>query len=157
MSPRAACRLDTLGFQHVHDYVPGKADWLAHNLPVERKHQLVTAGQLARTDAATCSLTDHAGAISRRIADSPYGFALVISDTGVLLGRLRASALNVPPDTPAEQIMENGPSTVRPDAPARELAQRLRARDLKTAILTTPEGKHIGIAHRADLENRQHS
>ena len=152
MSPRAACRLETLGFEHVHDYVPGNADWLAHNLPVERQHELVTAGQLARTDAVTCRLNDPAGEIAQRIADSPYGFALVTTAAGLLLGRLRASALTVPPDTPVEQVMEAGPSTVRPDTPADQLAQRLHDRNLKTAIMTTPEGKLIGIARRADLE-----
>ena len=33
MSPRAACRLDTLGFEHVYDYLTGKYDWLARGLP----------------------------------------------------------------------------------------------------------------------------
>jgi CBS domain containing-hemolysin-like protein len=152
MSPRAACRLDTLGFEHVHDYVPGKADWLAHNLHVERRDQLITVGQLVRTDVVTCSLTDTIADVAERIADSAYGFALVTTKTGVVLGRLRASVLNVEPDTPAERAIENGPSTVRPDTPAGELAARLRARDLKTAIITSPEGELIGIARRADLE-----
>ena len=35
MSPRAACRLETLGFSEVYDYVAGKADWLARGLPRE--------------------------------------------------------------------------------------------------------------------------
>jgi hypothetical protein len=35
MSPRAACRLAALGFAEVYDYVAGKVDWLARNLPVE--------------------------------------------------------------------------------------------------------------------------
>ena len=152
MSPRAACRLETLGFKHVHDYVPGKADWLAHNLPVEREDELTTAGQLARNDVVTCGLDDHVGEVVLRIAESPYGFALVLSNTGVLLGRLRSSALDVPPDTPIEQRMESGPSTVRPDTEAVQLAQRLRDRDLKTSIVTTPEGQLIGVARRHDLE-----
>ena len=152
MSPRAACRLETLGFEHVHDYVPGKADWLAHSLPVERHGDLITAGQLARNDAVTCALADHVGDVAPRIAESPYGFALVLSSTGVLLGRLRSSALDVSPDIPVEQRMEAGPSTVRPDTPADQLAQRLSDRDLKTAIVTTPEGQLIGIARRDDLQ-----
>jgi Mg/Co/Ni transporter MgtE len=100
----------------------------------------------------TCRLTDPVGGIARSIADSPYGFALVVSTSGVLLGRVRASALNVEPDTHVEQVMESGPSTVRPDTPADQLAQRLRDRDLKTAIITTPEGELLGVARRADLE-----
>jgi Mg/Co/Ni transporter MgtE len=152
MSPRAACRLETLGFDHVHDYVPGKADWLAHNLPVERDTELITAGQLAKNDVVTCGLADQVGVVTRRIAESPYGFALVLSRTGVLLGRLRSSALDVPPDTPVDQRMESGPSTVRPDTPADQLARRLREKDLKTALVTTPEGQLIGVARRDDLE-----
>jgi hypothetical protein len=35
MSPRAACRLELLGFTQVYDNVAGKADWLAHGLPTE--------------------------------------------------------------------------------------------------------------------------
>jgi hypothetical protein len=35
MSPRAGSRLVSLGFTSVHDYVPGKVDWLAHGLPCE--------------------------------------------------------------------------------------------------------------------------
>jgi hypothetical protein len=130
LSPRAACRLETLGFEDVHDYVPGKSDWLAHNLPVDREHELVTVGRIARTDVVTCGLADRVGDIAPRIADSPYGFALVTSTTSMLLGRLPASALNVAHDTPVERVMESGPSTVRPDTPADELAKRLRQRDL---------------------------
>jgi Mg/Co/Ni transporter MgtE len=154
MSPRAACRLEALGFEHVHDYVPGKADWLAHNLPVERDDELTTAGELARNDAVTCGLADHVGDVAPRIAQSPYGFALVLSRTGVLLGRLRSNALDAPPDTPAEQLMEPGPSTARPDTPADQLGRRLRDKDLKTAIITTPEGQLIGVARRDDLERQ---
>jgi Mg/Co/Ni transporter MgtE len=100
----------------------------------------------------TCALDDRAGDIASKIADSPYGFALVTTASGVLLGRVRASALNVSPETPVEQVMDEGPSTVRPDTRADELAERLAEGDLKTMIVTTPEGRLIGVARRADLE-----
>jgi predicted transcriptional regulator len=139
----------------VYDYVPGKVDWLARNLPVQRDTgDVLTAGQLVRTDVVTCGLGDRVSDVAPRIAASPYGFALVLSTTGILLGRLRASALEAQAEATAEDLMESGPSTVRPDTAADELAQRLRKRDLKTAILTTPEGEPIGITLRADLEQR---
>jgi CBS-domain-containing membrane protein len=50
--------------------------------------------------------------------------------------------------------MEPGPSTVRPDTPADQLGRRLRDKDLKTAIITTPEGRLIGIARTDDLEQQ---
>jgi hypothetical protein len=33
MSPRAAWRLEGLGFERVYDYVPGESDWFASGLP----------------------------------------------------------------------------------------------------------------------------
>jgi len=36
--------------------------------------------------------------------------------------------------------MEPGPSTIRADRPLAELAERLRSRRLRTAIVTTPLG-----------------
>ncbi len=57
-----------------------------------------------------------------------------------------------PADATAEEVMESGPSTVRADTSAGELAQRLAQRDLKTAIVSTPEGRLIGVVRRRDLE-----
>ena len=153
MSPRAACRLEALGFADVYDYVPGKADWLAHNLPVEGEQaDAPTAGRVARDDVVTCRPEDPVATVQERIAPSPYGFALVTSHGGVLLGRLRASAIQGQADGRADDLMEPGPSTVRPDRPASALATRLAERNLTTAIVTDPEGRLIGVARREDLE-----
>jgi CBS domain-containing protein len=154
MSPRAACRLDTLGFTEVYDYVPGKADWRAHGLPVEGEHaDLPTAGSLARDDAITCRLNDPIGPIREQVESSRYGFALVTTEDHILLGRLRGSVMrDTPAEATAEAVMEPGPSTVRADTLASELATRLAERDLRTAIVSTPEGRLIGVVTRTDLE-----
>lgn len=152
MSPRAACRLETLGFTKVHDYAAGKVDWLAHALPVEGSHAgRPTAGSLARDDAATCSLTDTVGEVLRRIDASPYGFALVLSTGRVLLGRARRSALqSADPDASVESIMEPGPSTIRPHLTVNELRQRLARTKAKTLVVTTPDGSLLGVLRRPD-------
>ena len=104
MSPRAACRLEQLGFAQVYDDVAGKADWLAHGLE--------THGQQA----------------------------------GILLvGRLRAAALAGDPAAHVEQVMEAGPSTVRPDRPLAELVELMRDHDLRFMLVTTPEGRLLGV------------
>jgi Mg/Co/Ni transporter MgtE len=152
MSPRAACRLEALGFTEVYDYVLGKADWLARQLPIEGEQaDAPTAGRAARDDVVTCSLGDRAEGVRERIDRSPYGFALVTSPNGVVLGRLRGSALDRDPDARAEDLMEPGPSTVRADLAASTLARRLEKRNLHAAIVTTPEGVLIGVARREDL------
>jgi len=154
MSPRAARRLDTLGFTEVYDYVPGKVDWRAHGLPVEGEFADVpTAGGLARDDIVTCGLADSVGAVREQVGASAYSFALITTDDHILLGRLRGSVVrDAPAEATAEAVMEPGPSTVRADTLARDLAERLAKRDLKTAIVSTPEGRLIGVVWRSDLE-----
>jgi Mg/Co/Ni transporter MgtE len=153
MSPRAACRLAAIGFTRVHDYAPGKVDWLAHALPIEgTQAERPTAGSLARNDAATCSLPDTVGDALDRIAASRYGFALVLSPTGVLLGRIQRSTLEAATATdPIEPLVEPGPSTIRPHLTLDELRQRLEHSNVRTLIVTTPAGVLLGVIRREDV------
>ena len=153
MSPRAACRLETLGFDKVYDYVPGKVDWLAHNLPTDGDHaDRLTAGKLARDDVPTATLDEDLASVRARLQERDYDFALVMSTQGILLGRLRASAIAANGITSVEAAMDAGPSTVRPDVTATDLLKRLRGRKLTSALVTTPEGKLVGVVRRRDLE-----
>jgi CBS domain-containing protein len=152
MSPRAACRLDTLGFEHVDDYMPGKADWLARGLPRQGdKASEPRAVDYARTDAVTCRPHERIAAVRARAEASPYGFAFVTSPHGVLLGRLRKAALEGDANARAEAVMEPGPSTVRADARPTELRARLQRRELTTAVITDPDGRLLAVVPATDL------
>ncbi len=150
MSPRAAWRLEALGFEQVHDYVGGKADWLANGLPREGARTGVPyAGELVDSAPPTCVLTDTVADVRARLNDTRYGFCLVHNEDRIVLGRVRRSGIeDAEPTTTAGSVMEPGPSTVRFDTPARELAQRLTEKNLKTAIVTTPGGRLVGVFHR---------
>ena len=125
--------------------MPGKVDWIARGLPTEGEEaDAPRVGRLARDDVATCRLDDPV----EEIQTAPYGFCLVLAEDGTLLGRVRRSAMS---GRTAEDVMTPGPSTVRYDLPTGELRKRLDGKDLKTAIVTTPEGKLIGVVRRADL------
>ena len=153
MSPRAACRLATLGFTQVYDYMPGKLDWLARGLPREGdKADEPRAIDVARQDVVTCALDERIADVHARVVKSPFRFAFVVSADGVLLGRLRRAALEGNGAARAEHVMQPGPSTVRPDTPPGDLAERLRLRDLATAVISDPEGRLLGVVRRADLE-----
>ena len=137
-----------LGFERVYDYVPGKVDWLARGLPTEgEKADAPRVGPLAQDDVATCRPEDPV----EHLDTSPYGFCLVLAEDRTVLGRVRMSTLKIGAEGTAEDAMEPGPSTVRYDLAVDELRDRLDRRDLKTAIVTTPEGKLVGIVRRADL------
>ena len=158
MSPRAACRLETLGFDPglVYDYVEGKAGWLAHGLPREGANATVLyAGELVDADPPTCALGTPVAEIRDALAATGYGFALVITAGRIVLGRVRRSALgSADASSTAEDIMEPGPSTVRFNTRADELVQRLAKRDLHTAVVTTPNGCLVGVFHRAEAQAR---
>jgi CBS domain-containing protein len=155
MSPRAAWRLETLGFEHTYDYVAGKADWLAHGLPREGANAEVpyTVDLLDR-EPPTCRLHDDLATAASTVQSSRYDFCLVVNDERILLGRLRRSVLEAAVDGAAvEDLMEPGPSTIRPGEPARALVDRLASRDLNTAIVTTPEGRLLGVFSRREAEH----
>jgi Mg/Co/Ni transporter MgtE len=50
--------------------------------------------------------------------------------------------------------MESGPSTVRADSKLEKLVARMRRHDLQTMVVTTPEGRLLGVMRRADAERR---
>ena len=101
MSPRAAWRLESLGFSKVFDYVAGKADWMASGLPVEGKlADYPRAGSVARTDIPTCRLTDRLGDARDRTLDADQNVCVVVNDDRIVLGRLRGDALRGDPGRP---------------------------------------------------------
>ena len=153
MSPRAACRLEALGFAEVYDYTNGKLDWLARGLPREgEKAGERRAFELLADDVVTCALADAVGAVRDRVAASRYGFAFVVSPGGVLLGRLRRAALEGDADARAEDVMEAGPSTIRADSQLEPLLERMQSRELTSLPVTDLEGRLLGVVRRADIE-----
>ena len=130
----------------------GKEDWLARGLPTEGENaDAPRAWRLARDDVVTCALDDLVGEVRERILASPYGFGFVVTADGCVLGRMRKSELDCDPTLRAEDVMEPGPSTVRADLSPEELRERLDKKDLRFAVVTTPEGRLIGVVARAEL------
>jgi CBS domain-containing protein len=136
----------------VYDYHPGKLDWFARMQPVEGERAgEKRVGDFAKDDVVTCALADDAVEVRERIESSPYGFALVLAKEGTILGRLRRSAIEDAGSGTAEELMNPGPSTVRPDQDVAELRKKLDDKGLKTAIVSTPEGRLIGVVTRRAL------
>ncbi len=130
----------------------GKVDWLARMQPVEGERAGdKRVGHFAQSDVVTCALSDDATEVRERIEASPYGFAIVLANDGTILGRLRRSAIEDAGSGTAEALMDPGPSTVRPDQDVHELRQKLDDKGLKTALVSTPEGKLIGVVKRRAL------
>ncbi len=154
MSPRAAWRLESLGFQRPVDYVPGKQGWYEENEPRQGKaEEEIWLGDVANSDVPTCSLKDHVGEIRDRVRAASRDTCVVVNEHGVVLGLLRKKALDANPDVTAEAAMESGPSTFRPNVTLAELLKFMRERNIKTSsLVTTLGGKLIGVISRDDAE-----
>ncbi len=151
MSPRAAWRLESLGFERVYDYVAGKADWFAAGLPREGTGStLPRARDVVREAVATCALRDRMGDAARRARAAGQTECLVLNEEQVLLGRVRN--LDADPDALIEEVMESGPTTVRSDDPLEPLVARLVARDVSQVIVTSSDGVLVGPLDRAEAE-----
>jgi CBS domain-containing protein len=153
MSPRAAWRLESLGFSQVYEYAAGEEDWLAFGLPTEgRDAETLRVGQIVRRDVPTCSLRERIGEIRGRVEAAGWDECLVVNDQHVVHGRLRSAALEAPAETMAEAVMEPGPTTTRPDEPLTKFVPRLRDKRVERIIVTTPDGRLVGIAERRTAE-----
>ena len=154
MSPRAAWRLESLGFAQVYEYAAGIADWLAFGLPTEgHEADIPRAGQIARRDAPVCAVRERLHEIWERVQAAGWGECLVVNDQHVVLGRLRGAALETPSDSTAEAAMEPGPTTIRPDEPLTRLVPRMQDKHVDRIIVTTPDGRLVGIAERKTAEH----
>jgi CBS domain-containing protein len=132
--------------------MPGKLDWLAHNLPLEGKRPgAPIAGRVIRDDVVLCRPTDRIADVRESIERSPYPFALITSDDGTLLGRAPCSALDPASDRPVWEVAEPGPKTFRPHVSTEQVAAVLADKGFRWAIVTTPEGRVLGIASREAL------
>jgi CBS domain-containing protein len=121
-------------------------------MPVEGdRRDLPTVGRVIRDDAVLCRPTDRIVDVRESIDRSLYPFALVTSDNGTLLGRAPSSALNPASERPVWGVAEPGPKTFRPHASAENVGAVLADKGLRWAIVTTPEGRVLGVASREDL------
>ena len=153
MSPRAAWRLEDLGFEKVYDYVPGKADWFASGLPREGKLATIpTIADATRRDVPTCAPAEKVSAARKRVRKAGWDRCVVVSKGRVVLGLLREKELSSDPETPIEEVMRNGPTTFRPNVAVGKMAKRMRERGAPTVLVTTSDGRLVGLLYREDAE-----
>jgi hypothetical protein len=152
MSARAAWRLESLGFEQVYRYRPGKDDWIVARLPVQGQAAGKTrAADLARTDVPTCFLRDVVGDVARRVRDEGWPLGVVLNERRVVLGRLRPKDLDTHPEAVAEEIMVPGPRTTRGTRYAGEMGRWLDDRKVPGVLVTSADGELIGYVRREDV------
>ncbi|MGH3141733.1 MAG: hypothetical protein ACRDO9_01180 [Gaiellales bacterium] len=129
MTPRAASRLESIGFERVYDYVPGKADWGSAGLLLEGENGSETrAGAHLRTDVPTCGPGDRLQAVCEQLEDSGWDTCFVTDETRVVLGRIGRRAIRGRANVSTKAAMTAGPSTIRPSARPKAVVERMQPR-----------------------------
>jgi Mg/Co/Ni transporter MgtE len=151
MSPRAAWRLESLGFREVYDYVDGKLDWMAAGLPTEGTNAgKPRAGDVSRKDVPTASLDERLGDVRERVRAIGWDAVLAINNERVVLGLLRSKELDKDPRLRIEQAMRPGPSTFRPYVSIKEMAEHMTEHKLENSPVTTSDGRLVGLLLQKD-------
>ncbi len=149
MSPRAAWRLESLGFTDVYEYSAGKSDWGAVGLPLEGKAS-VRVKDIARVDVPTCRLADTVATARLRAKD--WGTCIVVNEEGVVFGRLFKEQLEGDPNARVGDVMRPGTSTFRPNVSAVKMLDYMDRRHHETSLVTTSDGRLVGLVLREDVE-----
>ena len=147
-----------MGFEQVYEYEDGKRDWGSFGLPRGGKlAEQPSGGDLARADVPTCLLSDDLSEVRRRVRESGWDTCIVVNNGGVVLGRLGRKAIGSDDDQSVEEAMTEGPNTVRPSIRLDALLKRMQSKNLNSLLVTTPDGKLVGLVFRSQAEERLNS
>jgi CBS domain-containing protein len=142
-----------MGFPRVNDYVAGKKDWGSYGLPHEGTNVPdPSAGDIAHREVPICGLADPLADVQKRVQAAGWDTCIVVNEQRVVLGRLGRKALGSDADASVEEAMTPGPSTVRPSIGVDDLLERMRERNLTSSLVTTPDGRLVGLVRRSEVE-----
>jgi predicted transcriptional regulator len=92
------------------------------------------------------------GVVRERVRKMGWDRCVVVNKERVVLGLLREKELSSDPKSPVEEAMRNGPATFRPNEPVGKMAKRMRDRGATAVLVTTSDGRLVGLLHRKDVE-----
>ena len=140
-----------MGFSKVFEYKAGKQDWFAAGLPMDgRRATEPTIATVIHTDVPRFGVQERAGAILDVMRSGGWEWAAVVNARGLLLGRIRARDIH-DPNAKAEDVMEEGPSTYRPNVGLDELLRRMLDHRFEMAFVTDPDGRLRGLVTRRGI------
>jgi CBS domain-containing protein len=128
-------------------------DWVAFGLPTEgKKANVLRVTAPMRRDVPTCALTDRIGDVRQATRALDWDLCVVVDERRVVLGLLYGKAWDAAPETPAEEIMSNGPPTTRPSTFLDDMVGRLQKRDTPGILVSSSDGVLMGYLWRSDAE-----
>jgi rhodanese-related sulfurtransferase len=149
LSARAAWRLESMGFQEVYRYTPGKADWLAVGWDTEgAQAKKVRIRQMIHKDVPTCSLRERLEDVKSRRRPN-QDMCVVVNDRNIVMGVIQGETWDASPQARVADVMQPGPRTLRPDMDPKDAQRVLRNYEASGAIVTSSDGELLGIVRIA--------
>ena len=98
----------------------------------------------ALTDVPTCRLDTPMSEVEDLIGDA--SFVLAVDERDVVLGKVLARSVDAAAgEGRARDHLIEGPTTVRADEDLDALTERMERADTSSVIVTTPEGRLLGL------------
>jgi Mg/Co/Ni transporter MgtE len=142
-----------MGFSDVYDFHAGKKSWGSYGLPREGTNVPErTAGDVAHPDVPTCTLDERLAEVRQRVLAAGWDTCVVVNEQRVVVGSLGRKTLAGNDEVSIAARISPGPSTVRPSIGADALLERIHARNLTNYLVTTPDGRLVGLGRRDDLD-----
>jgi rhodanese-related sulfurtransferase len=155
LSARAAWRLESMGFQEVYRYTPGKADWLAAGWETEgTQAKKPRIRQMIHKDVATCSLRERLEDVKSRRRPN-QDLCVVVNDKNIVMGVIQGDTWDANPLARVADIMQPGPRTIRPDLDPKDAQKILKNYESPTAIVTTSDGELLGVIRIAQKKSQK--
>ena len=145
-----------MGFAEVFDYVPGKMDWVAFGLPVEKGQNgpSMLIEQIER-QVPTCQLNESVGEAKRRAEKLGFQLCVVVNEEGIVLGLVEKDAWKKDSAMAVETIMDPGATTLRPSYLVEDALELLIKRSRDDIVVTSSDGRLIGIFMHREPERKK--
>jgi hypothetical protein len=98
----------------------------------------------------TCGLDDTVG-VARQAAGE-WGTCIVVNERRIVFGRMFKPELDGDPRRRVGDVMRPGTSTFRPNVSATEMREYMDRKHHETSLVTTPDGRLVGLVRREDIE-----
>jgi len=120
---------------------------LAHGLPAIRENQnreSLTVMDHMQVEVPTCRLDEPVGQAGTRVEPRGYRVCPVVNENGIVLGVISKRDWDSDPTASAEQLMDSGPTTLRPSASLEKAEEMLKKSDRGAVLVTDSDGKLLG-------------
>ena len=88
--------------------------------------------------------------VRTRVEDAGWEDCVVVDCGDQVVGRLRSRSWDADPQLTVADVMESGPTTVRPNEPLDGLVKRMDKRPTPLVVVATPQGVLLGVVLRED-------